>query len=124
LAGYYFKIANFLLGKYRKELLHYLIIERKKKHIWAMLDLLNFDSVSKFIVELLNVDPETLKTQKNNNQIDDMEEEEAKEEIKDEEDANEQELIEQIPIIQAQLMQKLAQRLDGSNRNFEQVLNA
>lgn len=124
MAGYYFKIANFLLGKYRKELLHYLIIERKKKHIWAMLDLLNFDSVSKFIVELLNVDPETLKTQKNNNQIDDMEEEEAKEEIKDEEDANEQELIEQIPIIQAQLMQKLAQRLDGSNRNFEQVLNA
>lgn len=35
-------------------------------------------------------------------------EEEAKEEIKDEEDANEQELIEQIPIIQGQVMQKLA----------------
>lgn len=124
LAGYYFKVANFMLGKYRKEILHYLIIERKKKHIWGMLELLSFDSVSKFLVELLNVDPESLKTQKSNNQIDSMEEEEAKEEIKDEEDANEQELIEQIPILQSQIMQKLAQRLEGTNRNFEQVLNA
>jgi len=90
LAGYYFKIANFLLQKYRKEVLHYLIIERKKKHIWGMLELLSYDSVSKFLVELLNVDPESLKTKKSNNQTESLEEEEAK----DEDDVQEHDLIE------------------------------
>jgi len=29
-----------------------------------------------------------------------------------------------MPAIQSQIMQKLAQKLEGNNRNFEQVLNA
>jgi hypothetical protein len=45
-----------------------------------MLELLSYDSVSKFLVELLNVDPESLKTKKSNNQTESLEEEEAKDE--------------------------------------------
>lgn len=104
LAGYFFKIVNFLLQRQRKDILKYLIFERKRKPVFAMLKLVGMDSVTKLLIELLSIDADSMKTQKSPNQGVDEEEEESKEEVKDEEDVMEEELMLELPRLQALVM--------------------
>lgn len=59
LAGYFFQISNFMLHSNQDEILEYIIITKNGDPVMKLLNLLEYDSVSRFLIRVLtsNLEP-------------------------------------------------------------------